>query len=279
MSRPRSQVKINFPPWYGNGRNPYRAHREIDQALDSGDSLDASKRVADDCRLRINNDDFSTRPLLVKAVELRRADVIQFLVDRGADLNHVWDFGGDNIESSLLWASIQSGRYSDAVFLLDVGAAVNGRESYARDRTPLMRAAELASLSWVPNAPERLAMVRLLLSRGANLDAVDTYGHTADQIASDANATSIGSMGVITHKTLAPGETLLVDTNSLVSWEDSVEFDVRTTGGCCTCCCAGEGLFNTKLTGPGEVFLQSYSHGKFKNYAIEWCLAVSESTS
>ena len=37
-----------------------------------------------------------------------------------------------------------------------------------------------------------------------------------------------------THKTLAPGETLLVDTNSLVSWEDSVEFDVRTTGGCCT---------------------------------------------
>ena len=44
------------------------------------------------------------------------------------------------------------------------------------------------------------------------------------------------SMGVITHKTLAPGETLLVDTNSLVSWEDSVEFDVRTTGGCCTAC-------------------------------------------
>ena len=44
----------------------------------------------------------------------------------------------------------------------------------------------------------------------------------------------IGAMGVITHKTLAPGETLLVDTNSLVSWEDSVEFDVRTTGGCCT---------------------------------------------
>ena len=86
MSRPRSQVKINFPPWYGNGRNPYRAHREIDQALDNGDSLDASKRVADDCRLRINNYDFSTRPLLVKAVELRRADVIQFLVERGADL-------------------------------------------------------------------------------------------------------------------------------------------------------------------------------------------------
>ena len=105
MSKPRSQVKINFPPWYGNGRNPYRAHREIDQALDSGDSLDASKRVADDCRLRINNDDFSTRPLLVKAVELRRADVIQFLVERGADLNHVWP---KIARSSRLWARSKS---------------------------------------------------------------------------------------------------------------------------------------------------------------------------
>lgn len=82
----------------------------------------------------------------------------------------------------------------------------------------------------------------------------------------------IGAMGVITHKVLAPGETLLIDTNSLVSWEDTVEFDVKTTGGFCTCCCAGEGLFNTKLTGPGEVYMQSYSHGKFKNYAIDWYL-------
>lgn len=63
-----------------------------------------------------------------------------------------------------------------------------------------------------------------------------------------------------------------MDTHSLVSWEDSVEFDVRATGGCFTCCCAGSGLYNTKLTGPGEVFLQSYSYNKFKNYAIEWYL-------
>ena len=50
------------------------------------------------------------------------------------------------------------------------------------------------------------------------------------------------------------------------------EIDQALTSNPGTCCCAGEGLFNTKLTGPGEVFLQSYSHGKFKNYAIEWYL-------
>ena len=47
-------------------------------------------------------------------------------------------------------------------------------------------------------------------------------------------------MGVIAHKVLAPGETLLVDTRSLVAWEDSVEFGVESTGGCMNCCCSGE---------------------------------------
>ena len=37
----------------------------------------------------------------------------------------------------------------------------------------------------------------------------------------------------------------------------------RTAGGCCTCCCGGEGLFNTTLTGPGRVYIQSYSKEKF----------------
>lgn len=82
----------------------------------------------------------------------------------------------------------------------------------------------------------------------------------------------MGAMGVITHKVLQPGETLLVDTNSLVAWEDSVEFGVESTGGLKNCCCAGEGLFNTKLVGPGTVFLQSYSHGKFAQYAVGYYL-------
>ena len=82
----------------------------------------------------------------------------------------------------------------------------------------------------------------------------------------------IGAMGVLTSKTLEAGETLVVDTTSVVAWQDSVHFDVRRTGGLCTCCCAGEGLFNTTLQGPGEVFLQSYSHGKFKQFAEIWAL-------
>ena len=60
-------------------------------------------------------------------------------------------------------------------------------------------------------------------------------------------------------KVLAPGEVLLVDTHSLVGYAESVTYDVRTTGGCITCCCGGEGLFNTFLVGPGLVIVQSMS--------------------
>ena len=62
----------------------------------------------------------------------------------------------------------------------------------------------------------------------------------------------IGAMGVITHKVLAPGEKLIVDTNSVVAWEETVEYGVKkNSGGLCMCCCGGEGFFSTQLTGSG----------------------------
>lgn len=82
----------------------------------------------------------------------------------------------------------------------------------------------------------------------------------------------VGAMGVLVKKTLAEGESFLVDTNSLVAWEETIHFDVKKNGGFCMCCCGGEGMFSTKLVGPGEFFVQSYSHSKFKQYAIEWYL-------
>ena len=85
----------------------------------------------------------------------------------------------------------------------------------------------------------------------------------------------IGAMGVLTHKVLAPGEKLIVDTNSVVAWEETVEYGVKkNSGGLCMCCCGGEGFFSTQLTGPGEVYVQSYSHAKFKQYAVDWYLGA-----
>ena len=44
----------------------------------------------------------------------------------------------------------------------------------------------------------------------------------------------------------------------------SIELSIKTAGGLCTCCCGGEGFFNTVLTGPGLVYVQSMSFQKFK---------------
>lgn len=70
--------------------------------------------------------------------------------------------------------------------------------------------------------------------------------------------------GTILMKTLAEGETIVVDETSLVGYQESATLGIRVSGGCCTCCCAGEGLFLTTITGPGMVILQSMSFEKYK---------------
>ena len=58
-------------------------------------------------------------------------------------------------------------------------------------------------------------------------------------------------------KVLEAGEEIVVDTDCVVAVSDRVTVDVQRTGGCCTCLCSGEGLFNTTLKGPGRIVLCS----------------------
>lgn len=57
--------------------------------------------------------------------------------------------------------------------------------------------------------------------------------------------------------TLAPEETLIVDSNNLVGFEGTAKMDVVTVAGLKNKLLGGEGLFNTKITGPGKVWLQT----------------------
>ena len=59
---------------------------------------------------------------------------------------------------------------------------------------------------------------------------------------------------------LAAGETLLVESDSVVAFTDGVKYDVQQVGTCITMCCAGEGCYNTALTGPGTIYIQSLSY-------------------
>ena len=56
---------------------------------------------------------------------------------------------------------------------------------------------------------------------------------------------------------LAPGQQLIVDTGNVLALTSSVSLDVQTVKGVKNVVFGGEGLFNTVLTGPGHVWLQT----------------------
>ena len=64
---------------------------------------------------------------------------------------------------------------------------------------------------------------------------------------------------------LAPGEHLRVDTGCIVSFDESVTYDIQFVGGFRNALFGGEGLFYATLTGPGHVVLQTLPFSRLAN--------------
>ncbi len=63
--------------------------------------------------------------------------------------------------------------------------------------------------------------------------------------------------GTVMKKTLAQGETLMVDTGCLVALSSTIDYNIQLQKGIKNTLFGGEGLFLARLTGPGEVWIQS----------------------
>lgn len=63
--------------------------------------------------------------------------------------------------------------------------------------------------------------------------------------------------GAVIKKELQPGEQLIVDTGFLAAYTGGCTIDVQMVKGVKNVLFGGEGLFNTVITGPGTVWLQS----------------------
>lgn len=63
--------------------------------------------------------------------------------------------------------------------------------------------------------------------------------------------------GELVEYDLKTGETLVVDTGNVAGFESTVSMDIRQVPGLKNKLLGGEGLFNTHLTGPGKVWLQT----------------------
>lgn len=63
--------------------------------------------------------------------------------------------------------------------------------------------------------------------------------------------------GSIHHYDLKPGEKIIIDTGHLVAMDTTCSLDVEKAGDLKSMFLGGEGFFNTVVTGPGRVYIQS----------------------
>lgn len=75
--------------------------------------------------------------------------------------------------------------------------------------------------------------------------------------------------GDLIEKELAPGEVIKVDTGNVVAFDKSVSYEIETVKGIKNIFLGGEGLFLTKLTGPGKVLLQTQNFNEFAGRIIK----------
>ena len=63
--------------------------------------------------------------------------------------------------------------------------------------------------------------------------------------------------GELVEYTLAPGQSMIIDTGNVLGFESSVSIDIQQVKGQKNKLLGGEGFFNTVLTGPGRIWLQT----------------------
>ena len=84
--------------------------------------------------------------------------------------------------------------------------------------------------------------------------------------------------GSLVERTLAPGETIKVDTGNVAAFEECVQYSVETVKGFKNILFGGEGLFLTTLSGPGRVWLQTMTMPSFAKRLIPFLPKPSSST-
>ncbi len=56
---------------------------------------------------------------------------------------------------------------------------------------------------------------------------------------------------------LAPGQSMIVDTGYLAAMDATCSMDIQAVPGVKNMLFGGEGVFNTVVTGPGKIYLQT----------------------
>ena len=164
LERIRAGADVNQPQ--GDGTRP------IHWAVFRADYVLVEALIAKKAKVNVTNE-FGGTPL-AEAVKLADAQLVKMLLDAGSGPE-----GANEEGQTALMLAIKTGDLSIVKMLVDAGANVNAVEK-VQDQTPLMWAAAATR-----NAAE---MVKLLLSKGANVKARARYSDWPSQITSEPRA-------------------------------------------------------------------------------------------
>ena len=82
--------------------------------------------------------------------------------------------------------------------------------------------------------------------------------------------------GHVVEYDLQPGQQIIVDTGNLAMVDATCQIDIQTVRGAKNVLFGGEGLFNTVVTGPGRVVLQTMALPAFASALIPYLPAKSD---
>lgn len=162
-----------------------------------------------------------------------------------------------------------------------------GESIFMTNYTAETDGARIAFGSTVPGAvvPVNVGETPLICQKGAFLCAEQTVdlkavftkklsaglfggeGFVLQQI-SGAGMAFLEVDGDLVQYDLRPGEVMKVDTGNVVAFSPSVQYEIETVKGIGNILLGGEGLFLTRLTGPGRIILQTQNFGDFAGKII-----------
>lgn len=170
-----------------------------------------------------------------------------------------------------------------------IGRAFSGESIFMANYTATVNDAVIAFASTVPGSivPFDLSKVKegLMIQKGAFLCAEQSV-NTKVAFTKKLSAGFFGGEGFILQhatgdgmiflevdgdpieKELAAGEVLKIDTGNVVAFEPNMPYEIEMVKGLGNILLGGEGLFLTKITGPGKVILQSQNFGDFANKLV-----------
>lgn len=81
--------------------------------------------------------------------------------------------------------------------------------------------------------------------------------------------------GSIIEYDLAPNQSILVDTGYLAAADATISIDIESVKGIGNALFGGEGFFNTRITGPGHVWLQTMPITQFANSLSKYIIKTT----